>query len=113
MIVNWTLRNKLQLNVSRNTKFFIYENASEDIVCKMVAILSRTRRVKILRPEQNGRHFADNSFKCIFLNKNVSVSNKMSMKNVPRCLIERKASIGSGDGLVLPGNKPSEQSVSQ
>ena len=41
LIVNWTLRNKLQWNSSRNTKFFIHENAFENVVCEMVAILSR------------------------------------------------------------------------
>ena len=43
VIVNWTQRNKLQWNCNQNTKFFIHENASENIVCKMAAILSRVR----------------------------------------------------------------------
>ena len=29
-----------------------------------------------LRPRQNGRHFADDLFKCIFLNENVWISIK-------------------------------------
>ena len=40
-IVNWALRNKLQWNFKQNTKLFIHENASEHIVCEMVAILCR------------------------------------------------------------------------
>ena len=44
----WTLRNKLQWNFNQNTKLFIHENASENIVCKMAAILSRGRWVKNL-----------------------------------------------------------------
>ena len=44
-IVNWTLRDKRQWNFNQNTKFFIHENAFENIVCKMVAILSRGRWV--------------------------------------------------------------------
>ena len=40
LIVNWTLRNKLQWNLNQNTKLFIRENSFEN-VCKMVAILSR------------------------------------------------------------------------
>ena len=40
---NWNLRNKLQWNFIRNTKLFIHENASENIVCEMAAILSRGR----------------------------------------------------------------------
>ena len=38
VIVDWTLRNKLQWNFNQNTKRFIHENASENIVCEMVAI---------------------------------------------------------------------------
>ena len=32
--------------------------------------VTRLQWVKSLRPEQNGHHFADNIFKCIFLNEN-------------------------------------------
>ena len=45
-IVNLTLRNKLQWNLNQNTKLFIHENASENIVCEMAAILSRVWWVK-------------------------------------------------------------------
>ena len=34
-IVNWTLRNKLQLIFNQNTKLFIHENAFENIVCEI------------------------------------------------------------------------------
>ena len=37
-----------------------------------------------LRPRQNGRHFADDTFKYIFLNKNVIISAKISLKFVPK-----------------------------
>ena len=40
-IDNWTLKNKFQWNSNQNTKLFIHENASENIVCEMAAILSR------------------------------------------------------------------------
>ena len=41
VIVNCTLWNKLQWNFNQDTKLFIYENASENIVCDVAAILSR------------------------------------------------------------------------
>ena len=44
-IVDWTLRNKLQWKFKQNSHIFIQENASENIVCKMAAILSRTQCV--------------------------------------------------------------------
>ena len=37
-----------------------------------------------LRPRQNGRHFPDNTFKCIFFNENVWISIKISLKFVPK-----------------------------
>ena len=39
------------------------------------------------RVGQNGRHFADNIFKCIFLNEDVGISIKISLKFVPKDLI--------------------------
>ena len=41
VIVNWTHSNKFQSNFNQNAKFFIHENASENIVSKIAAILSR------------------------------------------------------------------------
>ena len=43
LIVNWTLRNKLQWNPNQNAKLVIQENASENIVCEKAAILSKGR----------------------------------------------------------------------
>ena len=37
-----------------------------------------------LRPRQNGRHFPDDTFKHIFLNENVRISIKISLKFVPK-----------------------------
>ena len=37
-----------------------------------------------LRPRQNGRQFADDIFKCIFLNENVSIAIQISLKFVPK-----------------------------
>ena len=34
--------------------------------------------------EQNGRHFADNIFKCIFVNENVRIPIEVSLKFVPK-----------------------------
>ena len=41
-------------------------------------------RINTLRPKQNGRHFADDTFKYIFLNENVIISVKISLKFVPK-----------------------------
>ena len=38
--------------------------------------------INTLRSRQNGRHFADDMFKCIFVNENVGISIKISLKFV-------------------------------
>ena len=40
--------------------------------------------VNTLRPRQNGRHFPDDIFKCIFFNENISISIQISLKFVPK-----------------------------
>ena len=40
--------------------------------------------VKHMQAETNGRHFPDDIFKCIFLNKNVLILIKISLKFVPK-----------------------------
>ena len=40
--------------------------------------------INTLRPGQNGRHFADNVFKCIFLSENVRIALKISLEFVPK-----------------------------
>ena len=46
-IVNWTLGNKFQWNLNKNSNIFIQENAFENVVWKMAAILSRPQCVKL------------------------------------------------------------------
>ena len=40
--------------------------------------------INTLRPRQNGCRFADDTFKCIFLNKNIRILIKISLKFVPK-----------------------------
>ena len=79
-----TIRNELQWNCHQNQCIFNQESAFENVVWKKVAILSRPQYVNPLRPRQNGRHFADDIFKCIFLNESVLIPIKISMKFVPK-----------------------------
>ena len=50
-------------------------------------LLTLSIGINTLRPRQNGRHFADDTFKRIFLNKNVEIWMKISLKFVPKGLI--------------------------
>ena len=59
-----------------------------------------------LRPRQNGRHFADDTFKCIFLNENVEISIKISLKFVPKGPINNIPSLVQVMAWRRPGDKP-------
>ena len=48
------------------------------------AMLECVNYVNTLRPRQNGRHFPDDIFKCIFLNEDVRISIQISLKFVPK-----------------------------
>ena len=51
-IVDWTLRNKLQWKIDRNSNIFIHEKAFESVVWEMASILSRPQCVKaFLHPQ--------------------------------------------------------------
>ena len=50
----------------------------------MFTIVLRPHHVNTLRPRQNGRHFPDDIFKCIFLNENIWISIEISLKFVPK-----------------------------
>ena len=45
---------------------------------------ARWDKIRTLRPRQNGRHFADDTFKRIFLKENIRISIKISLKFVPK-----------------------------
>ena len=48
---------------------------------------------KTLRPRQNGSHFADDTFNSMFVNENVRISIKFSLKFVPKGLINNIPSL--------------------
>ena len=64
-----------------------------------------------LRPRQNGRHFPDDIFKCIFLNENVSNSIKISLKFVPKGPINNSPSLIQIMDWRRPSNKPLSEPI--
>ena len=59
-----------------------------------------------LRPRQNGRHFADDVFKYIFMNENVWISIKISLKFVPKGPFNNSPSLVQIMPWRRPGGKP-------
>ena len=57
------------------------------------------------RPRQNGRHFSDDIFKCIFLNENVWILILISMKFIPEGPINNIPELAQIMAWRRPGNK--------
>ena len=62
-----------------------------------------------LRPRQNGRHFPDDIFKWIFLNENVWISIKISLKFVPNVPINNIPALVQIMAWCRSGDKPSSE----
>ena len=56
---------------------FVPGHAKAEAMCWCVIVNSSS-------PGQNGRHFADDIFKCIFLNEKARVLTKISLNFVPK-----------------------------
>ena len=86
--IGWWCYNKFNTPVSQMTSYSVW--------CSLW--------LNILRPRQNGRHFADDIFKSIFLNENAWITLKISLKfvskvrinNIP-ALVQTLAWRGQGD----------------
>ena len=63
-------------------------------------------QLNTLRPRQDGRHFADDIFKCLFLNENVWISIKISLKFVPKGPIYNIPALVQIMACRCPGDKP-------
>ena len=69
-----------------------------------------TSRVKFpfqntLRLRQDGRHFADDIFRCIFVNENVRILLKISLKFVPKDRINNIPALAQIRTWHRPGDK--------
>ena len=77
----------------------------------MSATLSRPQCVNTLRPRQNGRYFADDMFKYIFLNENVWILIENSLKFVPKGSINNNPALCQIMAWRRPGDKPLFESM--
>ena len=64
-----------------------------------------------LRPRQNGRHFASDIFKCIFLNENVCISIRISLKFVPKGPINNIPALVQIMAWCRSGDKPLSEAM--
>ena len=59
-----------------------------------------------IEAETNGRHLADDIFRCVFLNENVWISIKLSLKFVPKGRINNIPALVQIMAWCRPGDKP-------
>ena len=64
-----------------------------------------------LRPRLNGRRFADDQFKCIFLNENARIAIKIPLKFVSKGPINNIPSLINIMDWHRPGDKPSSEII--
>ena len=102
------------LNVTRDLmderKRMLLERKLCTSMCRLVFndITNSSYHISIiaLRPRQNGRHFADDIFKCIFLNENDWIPMKISLKFVPQGPINNIPALVQIMAWRWPGDKP-------
>ena len=70
-----------------------------------VVLISMAWVFNTLKPAQNGWHFADHSFICIFVNENFRILDKISQRYVPEGLIESKPLLVQIMGCRRTGDK--------
>ena len=73
--------------------------------------LPRTYKMQLvwlntMGPGQNGRHFSDDIFKCLFLNENIRISIEISLKFVPRGPINNIPALSQIMAWRRSGDKP-------
>ena len=99
-------------NISMSTLTIMYHNfvllniwEYRQVICHPYFPLS-LKCINTLRLRQNGRHFADDVFKCIFLNENVIILLKISLQFVPKGPINNIPSLVQVMAWHRPGGKP-------
>ena len=94
--------------------FIFFPWGSELAMCETGFYVYKVRVKKpfnILRPRQNGRYFADDTFNRIFVNENVRISIEFSLKFVPKGPINNIPALVQIMAWRRPGEKPLSEPV--
>ena len=114
IMVNWTLRNKFQGN--RNQSVILSRPQCVDASnCQLTNISTicdiPVSRINSSPPVQNSRRFADEISECIFMNENVWIWIKISLKVVPMGLIDNKWALVRVMAWRWSGDKPFSETI--
>ena len=102
----YTISNQVSNHVSNHLLLLEWYITSEFEGYKRPILTSSAWCLNTLRSRQNGRHNADDIFKCIFLNENAQISLKISLKFVPKFRVNNIPALAQIMVLRRPGNKP-------
>ena len=91
---------------SRKSKNYLTYIANTIAAEDLAPLLLTRCDFNTLRPRQNGRHFPDDTFKRIFLNENVRISIKISLKFVAEGPINNIQALVQIMAWRRPGDKP-------
>ena len=92
-----------------NVQNMLYDYSQSLLLYLLTQTCVSTLIVNTLRPRQNGRRFADDTFKRIFLNENVRISIKISPKFVPKSPINNNPALVQIMAWRRSGDKPSSE----
>ena len=81
------------------------------LLIKNATQISQSQWVNTLRPRQNGRCLADDTFKRIFFNENVRISIKISLKFVPKGPINNNPALVHIMAWRWSGDKPLSEPI--
>ena len=111
-----------QKNLKENMLNFVTSTVSADVLAPLGArpsadtVMIKFRVLYILRtstwrinsssPGQNVRHFADNIFKCIFMNEKSCILDWISLKFIPKGPTDKKSTLVQVMTWHWIGNKP-------
>ena len=83
-----------------------------DLISAMrVCVSASCHRINTLRPRQDGRHFADDIFTCIFFNENCCILIKFSLKYVRRGPIDNNPALVQIMAWRRSGDKPLSEPI--
>ena len=94
------------IHVMNRHQVISWTNVDPYLQCLIWCHQATINFLNTLRLRQNGCHFADNIFKCIFLNESVRISNEISLKFVPKGLISNIPALIQIMASCWLGNKP-------
>ena len=105
----WFISHRTPYNIIQwNCKLYVI--IWKDAVCT-TSLAQGKIRFKSSSPGQNGRHFADDIFRCIFLNESVWISITISLKFFPKGPINNIPALVQIMAWHRIGNKPLSEAI--